>query len=281
MGRRSSINKKVQVKSEPVDNEIIFEVEKILDKRFISGKPHYLIKYKGYPDSENTWEPIENLNCKRLIQKFEKDLQKSDASSEKVPHVQEFEKIVAKRTVNGNKEEYLVKWVGMPETENTWITASDMLYKEGIKHFESSVLSHFKPTKTRKTSIDESLKTERVAPEKTGKSGTESKCNEKESVAQSKSNTKVTNTAIVQPAADVERILDLVRWDKRKEVKCLVKYKGIIKPQWIPIDEIKRTHPIQLIDYYETRVELRKKKYTMKFEEKSTKTTQRKLVVIN
>lgn len=78
----------------------------------------------------------------------------------------------------------------------------------------------------------------------------------------------------------VERILDLIRWDAKSEVKCLVKYKGITKPRWVPVDQIKRTDPIPLINYYETRIILRKKQCEMAFERTVTSAAQRKLVVI-
>ncbi len=53
-----------------------YQVENILEKRMISGKAHYLIKWKGYDTSENTWEPRENLlNCARTLQQFEKRAQ--------------------------------------------------------------------------------------------------------------------------------------------------------------------------------------------------------------
>ena len=49
-----------------------YSVEKILDKTCdVDGKIRYLIKWKGYDNSENTWEPIENLYCQDLIDKFE------------------------------------------------------------------------------------------------------------------------------------------------------------------------------------------------------------------
>ena len=32
----------------------------------------YWLKWKGYPDSDNTWEPESNLNCCRLLQKYKK-----------------------------------------------------------------------------------------------------------------------------------------------------------------------------------------------------------------
>jgi hypothetical protein len=44
-----------------------FEVERILEKK----SQRYLVKWKEYSTTENTWEPISNLdNCDILIQRF-------------------------------------------------------------------------------------------------------------------------------------------------------------------------------------------------------------------
>ena len=49
------------------EEETEYEVEKILRQ---DGQK-YLVKWKGYPDSENTWEPIEHLlNCQQLLRQF-------------------------------------------------------------------------------------------------------------------------------------------------------------------------------------------------------------------
>ena len=56
-----------------INNEEEYEVEQILDKRTHYGKIQYLIKWKGYPLSEASWEPEENLNCPKLLKKFNKN----------------------------------------------------------------------------------------------------------------------------------------------------------------------------------------------------------------
>ena len=50
-----------------INNEDEYEVEQILDKRKHYGKIQYLIKWKGYPLSEASWKPEENLNCPELL----------------------------------------------------------------------------------------------------------------------------------------------------------------------------------------------------------------------
>lgn len=51
-----------------------YEVERIVDIRSSHGKRQYLIKWKGYKDSDNTWEPIENLtHCQDMIKEFHRE----------------------------------------------------------------------------------------------------------------------------------------------------------------------------------------------------------------
>ncbi|XP_070073028.1 chromobox protein homolog 1-like [Drosophila takahashii] len=51
-----------------------YSVERVENKRTVNGRTEYYLKWEGYPDSENTWEPAENLDCPLLIANFEESL---------------------------------------------------------------------------------------------------------------------------------------------------------------------------------------------------------------
>ncbi len=56
-----------------IDNEEEYKVEKILDSwQFSRGrKKQYLIKWKGYPDSDNEWVDKRNVHTPEAIREFE------------------------------------------------------------------------------------------------------------------------------------------------------------------------------------------------------------------
>ncbi|KAM6287061.1 histone-lysine N-methyltransferase SUV39H2 isoform X2 [Aptenodytes patagonicus] len=50
-----------------------YEVEYLCDYKVEEGTEYYLVKWKGWPESSNTWEPQKNLKCPLLLQNFLSD----------------------------------------------------------------------------------------------------------------------------------------------------------------------------------------------------------------
>ncbi|CDH61237.1 hypothetical protein RO3G_15388 [Lichtheimia corymbifera JMRC:FSU:9682] len=48
----------------------VYEVERILDHKGRPGHYQYLIKWKGYSEAQNTWEPQDNLNAECLLSQY-------------------------------------------------------------------------------------------------------------------------------------------------------------------------------------------------------------------
>ena len=68
----SSLDNVFEPVSESVDGFEEFEVETILDKKTVNGVVFYLVKWKGYSELHNSWEPRQNLdNCDQILTRFE------------------------------------------------------------------------------------------------------------------------------------------------------------------------------------------------------------------
>ncbi|XP_069940739.1 chromobox protein homolog 7 isoform X2 [Cherax quadricarinatus] len=49
----------------------VYAAECIQKKRVRRGRVEYLVKWKGWSNKHNTWEPIENILDVRLLEAFE------------------------------------------------------------------------------------------------------------------------------------------------------------------------------------------------------------------
>ena len=46
----------------------------------MNGKTEYFIKWKDWPASTNTWEPVEHLSCEEKVKEFEEKLTATKAA---------------------------------------------------------------------------------------------------------------------------------------------------------------------------------------------------------
>ncbi|KAG2761361.1 hypothetical protein PC116_g10664 [Phytophthora cactorum] len=51
------------------NGETHYHVEGVVRERRLDGKRQLLVKWRGYPDSQNSWEPIERLqaDCPKAV----------------------------------------------------------------------------------------------------------------------------------------------------------------------------------------------------------------------
>lgn len=105
-----------------------YVVEKILEKRIMDdGRIEYYLKWRGFTDEFNTWEPEENLQCDDLIREFKRELKrkrslgrfrnkKNKILRQRLPSVNE--KVLPNKN-SENKTELLTASAGDQNTSDT------------------------------------------------------------------------------------------------------------------------------------------------------------------
>ena len=68
-----------------------YEVEEVVDKKIQNGIELYYVKWKGYSEDQNTWEPKSHFNDIRFIEKYENSLNKNNIKKEKTTQKKKFE----------------------------------------------------------------------------------------------------------------------------------------------------------------------------------------------
>ncbi|XP_054164075.1 chromobox protein homolog 3-like [Oppia nitens] len=113
-----------------------FEIDKIVDKRVDSnGKVEYWVKWKGFDETDNTWELkenlMQNLKCSSVVDQFERQLKNTtDSHNNTANHYLIDDNKVIANTTRVAKEDSTHKLSDISAKSNT---KDNIMNKKGIK----------------------------------------------------------------------------------------------------------------------------------------------------
>uniref|UniRef100_A0A1L8DWF3 Putative heterochromatin protein 1 n=1 Tax=Nyssomyia neivai TaxID=330878 RepID=A0A1L8DWF3_9DIPT len=202
------------------DGDAEYQVESIRERRVKKGRVEYYIKWEGYPEEENTWEPIDNLDCPELIAEFEA----ARASSSKDEVKEKVEKDSPKES---SKDSTKTK----PRKPTKRKVDDDDSDDEGSK-------------KSKKVkSSDESDKDEKEPKKPAEKSKTKKSSKTDDNHKSKNGDTKDLVPETILGATDINGPL-----------MFLIKWKGTEKAELIPAKEANLKFPQAVIAFYEQRL---------------------------
>ena len=93
---KKKINKRRRVRERKKKKQ--YEVEIILEERKNSNdESEFLIKWKNFNEKHNSWEPLENLHCEFLLEKFRINNQEKNRENKEEINIKNISK---KKTIN-------------------------------------------------------------------------------------------------------------------------------------------------------------------------------------
>lgn len=94
-----------------------FEVEDLIAKGRIGRRIWYKVKWKGYPESDNSWVKKKDVGT-GAIKAYEIKHPEGEGEFR-------FDQVISKTDIDGVTL-YEVRWQGQPATENIWVEKSDL-----------------------------------------------------------------------------------------------------------------------------------------------------------
>ncbi|KAM9992125.1 hypothetical protein ACTFIZ_012793 [Dictyostelium cf. discoideum] len=225
MGKR---DKKIIIEEEEPEEEAgdVFEVEKILDKRFQRGRIQYNVRWKGFSADYDTWEDEDNvLGCTELVKEFESSREQEKKKSKK-----------RKNTI-------------VDENPTTAIeTSSSSSSSSSSQPTNPSSSSSSSPSTTKtKTSFSNNTSTQQQ---------TNHSIEDEENLANEYIRFGVPYIEGVgfENGHCVEEIIGCKPFGQDNTLFFYIKWRGQEKLSWVPNEILKHKEPLQLIEFYENRL---------------------------
>ncbi|CAG0917779.1 unnamed protein product [Notodromas monacha] len=131
-----------------------FTVEKVVDRKVENGVVSYLVKWKDFGEEDNTWEEDENLQCRDLIDAYNKGVEEAKTKKLPPPASESLPESNSKSEGDGRKSE---KENVLPESKSSLETseAERNVTRDGSSEVDNRLLEI-------KSGFDRGLKPERI-----------------------------------------------------------------------------------------------------------------------
>ncbi|CAL4078505.1 unnamed protein product, partial [Meganyctiphanes norvegica] len=135
-----------------LDGDRVYAAECIQKKRVRRGRVEYLVKWKGWSNKHNTWEPIENILDERLLEAFEES-QRESGGAKRGP-----------KPKNKNKDLQDRKHETRGAVKDAIATTSDSDRSDFDRRGSSTRTQHEDTTTEDETEYDDQTDTDTAAP---------------------------------------------------------------------------------------------------------------------
>ena len=240
---------------EDEEEDVEFVVEEIVNHRQVGNSMEYFIHWHGYPQSENTWESIENLkHCTEKIAEYwenvhqkeeeKKNKEKSKESPKKEP-IQEVE------ILSDSESEPEIKIP--PKKENKKSTPTKKDIGSDLSDDSDFELSQEAKTKTKQEKPKQKAKQEKTKTKTKQEKNTETI--EKPIKKSSRHSSQVSYVELSsddefpkRPAFPCIKILSCMKVGGKLTFYCRRKGRNV----FMPTERMKEDYPQVLLDYYES-----------------------------
>lgn len=113
-------------------------VDRILDRRIQGQYREYLVKWKDYNSSENSWVAQEDFVDQEMVEDYERHYE--ETASEKPQFAYFLVEAILSHRGGLRCREYPVKWEGSPPSENSWVEDKDFSSMDMILDYEDGIL---------------------------------------------------------------------------------------------------------------------------------------------
>ncbi|CAF0910774.1 unnamed protein product [Rotaria sordida] len=203
-----------------------YDVEKILSKRINGkGRTFYLIKWKGYSTSHNTWEPKDNVtNCQDLIKEFEAEEEKKNKS----------------KNLNSNESQ---GQINIRSTRSSGILTPKQSTNKNERYTRRS--NRDLPTRqhNKRVSSYEEKRSSRSATSKRSRKNTTD--------TDATSSIESYDSGDILDISKLDQILDVHRNKQNNTVEYYIQVKNNKKPLWMNSNRLTEDYSQQVVDFLE------------------------------